>query len=317
MCAVADKEHAVVHEAIQLGAAEFVDAHPVEAEGHVADNGFDPGDHLFFRRFGFGIGFGTQLQIDAVDVVGLFVQQRGLARVEGRGKPEPAFGVLGLERAVGQFDVDNQEMLFEGLAFEGQVHALASGRAGAFGGDVEFRFDLVDAVGGLNAQAHVVAMVCMIRDLVEKAQVDEVAQLLRPFHEVLFNVVLLEVYEGRVLVAVLGQQIKAVDFVSAVEQSAHLPGHTLVAHAFAHAKAVKDFERTFGPANGAGPDRDHVVVVQHNGFDTVLRQVDGHGEADGACPDDGHGMAWFGGCQTGRCCVRKWGVIIGHRGGPF
>ena len=38
------------------------------------------------------IGVGAELKVDAPDVVGLLVQQRRLAVMEGRVEPEPALG---------------------------------------------------------------------------------------------------------------------------------------------------------------------------------------------------------------------------------
>mmetsp|Transcript_27469 Transcript_27469/g.50698 ORF Transcript_27469/g.50698 Transcript_27469/m.50698 type:complete len:321 (+) Transcript_27469:1016-1978(+) len=317
MGAVSDKKHTAMHELVQFGAAEFIDAHPVEAEIHVPDDRLDPWDHLFLGGFCSWVRLWPQLQVDPVDVVGLFVQQGRLAGMEGGREPEPAFGIVRGKGGVGQFDVDDEKVFFEGLPVEGQIHTLACWGPRPLGCDVVFGLEVVGAIGGFDGQAHMVAVVGVIGDFVEEPQVDMVRKLLRPFDKVLFDVVLLQVDKGRVFVPVLGLQVKAVDLACAVKEPSDFPCHPFGQHPLAHAEAIEDFQRAFGPTDGAAAHRHDVVVVQDHGFDAVLRQIDGHGQTDGACAHDGHGVAglWCG--QAGWFGIGEGRVIIGHRDGPF
>src|SRR5690606_16249818 len=82
--AISGKNDTAMDEAIQPPALEGVDRHPVEFEVAVADHAFDARDDVFWLLFFFRIGIPAKLQIDAVDVVGLLVQQRRLTLVERR-----------------------------------------------------------------------------------------------------------------------------------------------------------------------------------------------------------------------------------------
>jgi uncharacterized linocin/CFP29 family protein len=111
---------------------------------------------------------------------------------------------------------------------------------------------------------------------------------------------LLQVHEGGVLVPFLGQKVEGVDLFVAVEVAPDLPCHALLQHAFPHAEAVEDLQRPLRPADRAGADGNHVVVVEHDRFHAPLREVDRHGQANGPCADDGDGRVRGPAVKLGR-----------------
>ncbi len=92
MRGIAGKNHPAMGEALHAPALEFVERDPLEFEIAMADHPLDARPHALRLLLQFRIGIGPELQIDAPDVVGLFVQQRGLPGMEGRIEPEPTFG---------------------------------------------------------------------------------------------------------------------------------------------------------------------------------------------------------------------------------
>src|SRR5690606_19485580 len=90
--AVAGEDHAAMHEAVDALALEGVDRHPVELEIAMADDRLDARDDVLRLLLLLGIRIPAELEVDAVDVVRLLVQQRRLTLVKGRLEPEPALG---------------------------------------------------------------------------------------------------------------------------------------------------------------------------------------------------------------------------------
>ncbi len=173
MGAVAHKDDAVMDELLQPRAAELIDAHPIQSERRVSQHLLQARHDLLFGRLGLRVGIWPQLQVDAVDVVGLFVQQGGLAVVKGRGEPEPTLGRVMVAKGGGfHLYVCDQEMFVEGLALERQVHAFAGGGPRAIAGDVPVGFQLIRAVRRLDRQFDVIGVAFVIGHLVEKPQVD-------------------------------------------------------------------------------------------------------------------------------------------------
>src|SRR2546426_3156311 len=93
MRGIAAEQHAAVAKALHPPALERVDARPLEFEPRVgAEHGAQArqnplGPFLLLR-----ICLRTELEIDTPDVVGLAVQQHGLAGMKRRIEPEPALG---------------------------------------------------------------------------------------------------------------------------------------------------------------------------------------------------------------------------------
>jgi hypothetical protein len=121
------------------------------------------------------------------------------------------------------------------------------------------------------------------------AQVDQ-RQRRGALDQVALDVVLLQVDEGRALVAGLGQQVEAVDLLVVEEHLAHVPRHALVDHAVAAAQAVEHLERALGEADRARAAGQGVVVVQQHHGHLAQREVDGEREAHRAGADDHDGV---------------------------
>ena len=203
-------------------------------------------------------------------------------------------------------------MFLKGLAGEIEAHAFACGRACAVAGDEVVDVQRVFAIGRVDGQLNVIAFVVVVDHVVLEAQVDMVREIAGAVDQIFFNVVLLQVDEGGVFVAVFGEKVEIEHFLVAVKLAADFPGDAFFQHPFAHALPVKDFQRALGPADRAGADGDDVVVIQHHGFDTTLGQLDRHREADGACADNANGMAGLGGGQSRWGDVFKGGVVVSH-----
>ena len=78
---------------LQPPALEGVDADPLELERPVlAEHRLQPRADALGLALLDRVGVPAELQVDAPDVVGLLVQQGGLAGVERRVEPEPALG---------------------------------------------------------------------------------------------------------------------------------------------------------------------------------------------------------------------------------
>ena len=82
------------------------------------------------------------------------------------------------------------------------------------------------------------------RHLVAPAQVDG-GKLADAVDQIGLGIELLQVDEGRPLVALLRQQVELVELLLAVKDLADAPHHALVDHALADAEPVPEFERAF------------------------------------------------------------------------
>ena len=115
-----------------------------------------------------GVGIGVKLQIDAPDIVGLLVQQRGSSRVERRIEPEPALG----RKLRRHLDVGDQELVLEHLPCKFRAHHLPQRRAGAVAGDDEAGMQPVRSIRRLDRQQHMVVALFEPDHLVAPAQID-------------------------------------------------------------------------------------------------------------------------------------------------
>jgi hypothetical protein len=126
----------------------------------------------------------------------------------------------------------------------------------------------------------------VIRHLRQEANVDEVRELPRALQQVFLDIVLLQVHESRVLVAIFGQKVEGVDLAVTVEQAPDFPRRAFFQHPLSDAEPVEDLERPLGPADRPGADGDHVVVIENNARHTTLREVYRHGKANGPRAND-------------------------------
>ena len=70
---------------------ETVNADPVERERPATNNFLNAWNDIFRLLFLFDIGIGAKLQVNAIDIVRLFMQQCRLSRMKIGREPEPAF----------------------------------------------------------------------------------------------------------------------------------------------------------------------------------------------------------------------------------
>ena len=121
MRGISCEDHAPMHEAFQAAALERIDGHPFEREIVMPQHLPKAGDHALRRLLGFRIRIGSKLQIDAPDIVRLFVQQGRASLMERRIEPEPS---LGWKVAL-HLHIGDQEAIFEDLALKGETEHAA------------------------------------------------------------------------------------------------------------------------------------------------------------------------------------------------
>jgi hypothetical protein len=254
---------------------------PASAPEHGGEARLD----LVAARLVLRIGMRPELEIDAPDVVGLLVQQRRLAVMEGRIEPEPAFG----RKAGSHAHVDDEEAVVEGLADELEPECRSHGRARAVAGDEPVAGHAIGAVGGLDGDLGAVGVRRHGAHLVAPAHVD-VGKLAGALDQPGLDVILLQIDEGRALVARLGQEVELGDEVGVEEDLADLPHHALGHHPIAHSQPVGDFQRALGKADGARAFRYPVGVVEDHHGDPAPGQIDGRRQPDRPRADDDHRM---------------------------
>ncbi len=291
---VAGEQHIAMAEAVHAQAGKRIDADPFQGELRIRpQQRLHARHHALGRFLGDRIGVPAELEVDAPDIVGLAMQQHGLVRVERRIEPEPALG-----REIGfHLHVGDQEAVLEGAALAVQPEQAAQRAAGAVGRHDVAAVERIGAVRCFHRQRHgrVRRAGMALRDaddLVLPADL-QVGQLARAVQQEAFGVVLLQVDEGRPLVAAFRQQVEAVDLLVAQEYLADVPAHAFFHHALAAAQPVEDIERALGEADRARAAGQRAVIVhQHHGH-AKLGQVDRGGQANrpGADHDDRVSMA--------------------------
>ena len=231
------------------------------------------------------------MEINAPDVVGLFVQQSGLARIlERRFEPEPAF-----RREIGShFDVSDQEVVLEHPPIKAEAHHIPNGRPCTVTGDQPIRFDLIGPIRCIDIQNDMIVHSGHPRHSVAPPNFDRCPISLGRanfFNEELFEIGLLQVDKGRVLMPVLGLEIEFENPVLSVKHLADIPHHALVAHPLACTQTVRDFQRAFGEADRTATLPDPFVIVQHQHRCALAPQIKGSGHSDWTTANDYHGVA--------------------------
>ena len=285
MRGIAGKNHPAVEEAIHPPALEFVERDPLELELVVTEHARDPRPHVLRLLLDDGIGIAIELEIDAPDVVGLTVQQRGAAGMKRRIEPEPALG----RELRGHLDVGDQELVLEHLAGEVGADHLPQRRARAVAGDDILRVQAIGALRRLDRQRDGIVALLERRHLVAPAQIDR-RQIADAIDQIGLGVILLEVDEGRPLVTVLRQQVELVKLRLAMKNAADAPDHALVDHAVADAEPVPIFERPLGEADRARAFADPVGIIQKDDALAALGKVNRERQPHRPRADDHHGM---------------------------
>ena len=272
----ADEKDQAVAELLHAAALEGVDAYPFKIEFAAAtEHGPDPGNDLFRLLLLLRVRLPAELEIDAVDVVGLAVQEHRLPRMEGRIEPEPALGgKFGLHHHVG-----DQETVGKDPAFAVQVHHAPDRAARAVGDDQPVGSERVGAIRRFDLECRSVFRQRNRNHLVPEAQI-EIGQFAGAPDQEFLEVVLLQVDHSRTLVVGLRQQVEVVDIILAKEGTADVPAHALVHAGIADAEAVEYLERALGIANAARANRNGIVIVEDDDRHARLRQIDRRRQAD-------------------------------------
>ena len=204
---IAGEDHAAMDEALQHAAGKGVDAGPFVLPARLGtEHQAQPAIDVLGLLLLLGVGIAAELEVDAQHIVGLAVQQHRVGGMERRVEPETPL----LGQFVEQPDVGDQELVVEDLAFERQAEHVAHGAAHAVAGDQPLGFQRIAAVRRFDLDRDVVVVRRDADDLVAEAHLDRglgQAALVEEF----LDVVLLQVHEGRELVAGLGLQVEAVD----------------------------------------------------------------------------------------------------------
>ena len=180
----------------------------------MAEHARDARPHVFRQLFDRGIGMPAELQVDPPDVVRLLVQQRGASGMEWRIEPEPALG----RKRGRHLDVGDQELILEYLPCEFRTHHLPQRGSGAVAGDDVLRIQPIRTVRRLDRQQHIIVARLERRHLVAPAQVDS-REFADAVDQIGLGIELLQVDEGRPLVALLRQQVELVELLSRRERS--------------------------------------------------------------------------------------------------
>ena len=102
--------------------------------------------------------------------------------------------------------------------------------------------------------------------------------------------VLLEVDEGRALMAPFRKEIELVKKVRSLEDLAAPPGDAFLDHGIADPEPIPDLERALGVADAARAFADAIGVVEEHDRDAPLREIDGERQPDRPRADDDHAV---------------------------
>ena len=251
-----------------------------------------------------------ELQIDAPDIVGLLVQQRRAPGMERRIEPEPALG----RKRRGHLDVGDQELVLEHLAGKFRADHLPQRRARAVAGDDVSGMQRVGTVGRVDRQHHAIVALLQAAHLVAPAQGD-VGQFLDAVDQIGLGIELLQVDEGRPLVAGLRQQVELIELRSAVKDLADAPDHALVDHAVADTEPIPELQRALREADRARALADAVGIIEQHDLVAALRQIDRKGQPDRPRADHDHRMlgdSGAGAILIGMPAIAELGLCLRH-----
>ena len=273
-------------EFFHAAAFERVQAHPLVVEFKIGtQKSPDFGVYILFLHHLLAVDIPAHLEIDAPDVVGLLVDQRGLSGIERRVEPEaPDRGEVRFHAYVG-----NQEVVLEYPAYEIQSQGLPYRAAMPVRGDQVIATEPVFPCGGAHGHDDLVGAVLDTDYLVLPAD-PGLRMLRKQVDQVFFRIELLQVDKRGELLFLVRQQVELVDRFGCLAEidPALVPHHAFFHHAPAGADAIQDLQRTLRPADSARTVTHGVVFLQHHGADAVARQVYGAGQANGSSTCDDH-----------------------------
>ena len=257
MGGITRKQQPAMAKGLHAAALKGVDAHPFEVEITVSEHGPQPGQDSLGLFLLIGVGIRAELKVDPPEIVGLSMQQHRLTGVKGRIEPEPALGrIVGLHEHIG-----DQETIVKDPAFALQPEQVPHWAACAVGDHQPVAVQLIGAVGRVDGEPHAVIGGLNAGHAVSPAQIER-GQACGARHQRLFEMVLLQVHEGRSAMTRFGKQVEAIDFMLAQKHPAAAPADAAIDHRLAAAKAVEDLERAFGVADCARSDADGLIIVE-------------------------------------------------------
>src|SRR5207302_836181 len=186
--------------------------------------------------------------------------------------------------------IGDQELLLEHMACELEAQSAARRAARAVGRQHPQRLELIAAIRRVDFQQHGALRLAQRDELVLPTYLDQVRELCRARHQVVLDIVLLQVDERRHLVTALRQQVEAVELLVTVVDATHLPRDSLRYHALADAKSVEYLQRALRPTDGTAAGRHPVVVVEHDAAHAMQGKIDRGREPHGSCSYDDYRM---------------------------
>ena len=156
--------------------------------------------------------------------------------MEGRREPEPALrGKIGLH-----LDIGDQEAFLEVAPLEIQPELAADPAVRAVTGKKIVTAKRIGAVRCLDLGGDACFVLADRQHPVLEAKVDQTRKVRTAFDQILLDVILLQVDEGRELVPVFRQQVEIIDLLIAAIDPAELPGDAFFEHAVADAETVEN-----------------------------------------------------------------------------
>ena len=153
-----------------------------------------------------------------------------------------------------QPDVGDQELVVEHLAGIRQAEQVPHRAAHAVAGDQPVGLERRSAPSGVSTVSVTPSSRGATPTTLLRWRISISGSARAALVEIFLDVVLLQVHEGRELVAGLGQQVEAVDRLVAQIDLALLPGDALLDHALGDAEAVPDLEAALGLADRAAAE---------------------------------------------------------------
>jgi hypothetical protein len=239
MGAIAGKKHTAMHESIKARASENIETGPDQLETRMAENALEARHHALGLALFEGISVGSELQVDAQDVVGLAMHQSGMAGMKRRMEPEAAI----TRRASVSAHIGNEKALLERATGAMETQASPERATCAVGSDDPARLERLgarrrldhelDAIGQLREPGHTMSPI--------DPSVTKGGESLNQHR---LQGVLRKINESRATVAGLGLQIKVKQFFSTVIDPPDLPCNPAADQRLADAEATHDLKRS-------------------------------------------------------------------------
>ena len=170
MRAIAREQHVPMTKLLHASTLECVNRGPFQfVLGIFAQHRIHTCTDVFNAKLFGAVNVPPKLEINTPDIVGLFVQQgRGAAVFERGGKPEPAFG----RKISLHFDIGNEEVILKDAPLKAEPQHVACGRTRPITGNHPIRLKLVGAIGRIDVNQHMIAVLRHTSDPIAPADFD-------------------------------------------------------------------------------------------------------------------------------------------------